>query len=277
MVDHWGKFKEFMSVQDEENATVTAIQQQLKNDRELILLMAFFKENSTVAFEEMERSQVRTAGTFKVHQPLRPHIHRTWNILDRVRFKLNGQLGSLGQKTTALLKAETDGRRWFGPDMQLKLKAVLSAAIKKCDKYLTLLSFAKSARLFDPRQRPKLDTNISAYVTNVVEGKVVHRVIPQSDREGIEKSEWSKYWELPTVPDGPIDLCGWWVGVKAELPNLSTLALRTLPIPHTGVDVERSFSYYRMSRNALQSRLLPEHHIGRLSFRMNGIVPSISE
>ena len=47
-----------------------------------------------------------------------------------------------------------------------------------------------------------------------------------------------------------------------EIPHLAKLALCTLPIPHTGVDVERPFSYYRMSRSALQ-RLTPEHHTGR--------------
>ena len=104
----------------------------------------------------------------------------------------------------------------------------------------------------------------------------MYRVIPESDRACIEKGEWDKYWALPEMPNTPLDLVGWWVGMQSELPCMAKLALRTLPIPHTGVDVERSFSYYRISRSVLQSALTPEHHIGRLSFRMNGIVPPVS-
>jgi hypothetical protein len=63
--------------------------------------------------------------------------------------------------------------------------------------------------------------------------------------------------------------------MAAILPNLSFMALRILAIPHTSCDVERSFSYYRLSRNNLQQSLTPEHHIGRVSFVMNGIVPAL--
>ena len=74
----------------------------------------------------------------------------------------------------------------------------------------------------------------------------------------------------------PMDLVGWWVGMQIEHPCMAKLALRTLPIPHTGVDVERSFSHYRISRTVLQSASTPEYRIGILSFRMNGVVPPVS-
>ena len=215
-------------------------------------------------------------------QRLKPHIHRTWNILYNLRKKLHAQHKDLGPTTTACLRSETNGRRWFQTSVRSSLEDVLTKAVEKCDKYLSLLSFAKSARLFDPRQRPYLDKNISAYVTVVEKGTkdtgptTVYRVIPESDRACIEKDEWDKYWALPEMPNTPLDLVGWWVGMQSELPCMAKLALRTLPIPHTGVDVERSFSYYRISRSVLQSALTPEHHIGRLSFRMNGIVPPVS-
>ena len=155
---------------------------------------------------------------------------------------------------------------------------VIQKSIDKCNKYLSLLSFAKSVRLLDPRQRPKLDNNVSAYVTQDKRDKgdgPIYRVIPESERAGIEEHEWDKYWALPEVPSKPIAVIGWWVGQQSQFPRLAKLALRTLPIPHTGVDVERSFSYYRMSRSVLQSALTPAHHIGRLSFRMNAIVPPL--
>ena len=41
----------------------------------------------------------------------------------------------------------------------------------KAEKYLDLLHYAKSARLFDPRQRPKLSRDVAHYTTKVEDTK----------------------------------------------------------------------------------------------------------
>ena len=151
----------------------------------------------------------------------------------------------------------------------------MEEAAKKCEKYLGILQFAKSARIIDPRQRPKLSKELSSYVTTETTKGLVQRVFSDDVKCLLEKGEWERYWAMPPV-EGPLDLAQWWRSVESQLPTLAYVALRTLPIPHTGCDVERSFSYYWLSRNKLQGRLKPEHHIGRLSFVMNGIIPPLT-
>ena len=48
---------------------------------------------------------------------------------------------------------------------------------------------------------------------------------------------------------------------------------RTLSIPHTATDVERCNSFYKLTRTDKQHSLKDAHHLGRLSFVMNGVVP----
>ena len=64
-------------------------------------------------------------------------------------------------------------------------------------------------------------------------------------------------------------------GLKAELPEMSKRALLVLPITHTAVDVERSSSFYKLARSEKQLALTNQHHIGRISFAMNGLVPRV--
>ena len=45
--------------------------------------------------------------------------------------------------------------------------------------------------------------------------------------------------------------------------------------PRTAVDVERSFSFYKLARSEKQLALTDHHHIGRISFAMNGLVPPV--
>ena len=79
------------------------------------------------------------------------------------------------------------------------------------------------------------------------------------------------------VPNQPMCLMGWWVGVQSDVANLAKLALRTLTIAHTGVvEVERSCSYYRMCRTALSLTSTPENRTGYSNSRMDGIVPLAS-
>ena len=58
-----------------------------------------------------------------------------------------------------------------------------------------------------------------------------------------------------------------WVNLKnyGELWGIS--------IPHTAADVERCNSFYKLTRTDKQHSLKDAHHLGRLSFVMNGVVP----
>ena len=65
MIDNWTYFKPFMAKQEADSPMVPTIQDMLRNDKDLLLLLVFNKENSTCVFEELAKSQVRTAPTFK--------------------------------------------------------------------------------------------------------------------------------------------------------------------------------------------------------------------
>ena len=65
----------------------------------------------------------------------------------------------------------------------------------------------------------------------------------------------------------------WWRGMKSQLPQLATPAIRTLSIPHTTANVERCNSYYKFTRTDKQHSLKDAHHLGHLTFVMNGVVP----
>ena len=159
------------------------------------------------------------------------------------------------------------GRRWYTAGDRESLKAVLNAAVQKSDKYLGLLAYAESARVFDPRQREQLPKEIENYVT----ADKVQRVVP-GNMAATLATEWELYWTLPAVP-AQLDVMAWWRGMKSQPPQMATLAIRTLSIPHTAADVERCSSFYKLTRTDKQHSLGDAHHLGRLSFVMNGIVP----
>ena len=121
-----------------------------------------------------------------------------------------------------------------------------------------------------------MQNDLNLYITTTdKKGVRHHRVFTQTVADELAKGEWDRYWDGDEVPEGPLDLVQWWKSMESELPTLARIALRTLPMPHSGCDVERSFSYYRLSRTSLQMCIQAEHHIGRLSFAMNDIVPAV--
>ena len=189
----------------------------------------------------------------------------------------------LGPSTPTILRKETDGRRWYTDNHKKELVSVLTSAMAKADKYLDLLHYAKSARLFDPRQRPKLSRDVAQYTTEVEDIKckisepkrLQVRVIPIGVR--MPEAEWKYYWDDVPEMQGELDLIDFWERMQPHMPTLAQLALRTLPVPHTGVDVERSFSYYKLCRSAKQECLTSQLHLGRVSFAMNGVVPRVKE
>ena len=135
---------------------------------------------------------------------------------------------------------------------------MLEDATKKSEKCVAPVQFAKAARIFYPRQPPKLSNDLDLYVTKESTKGVVQRVFLDYVKCLLQKGEWGQYWGLPPA-NGHLDVVQSWKSMQSQ--QQARIALRTLPIPHTGCDVERSFSYYRLSRNSLQGNLKPEHHI----------------
>ena len=99
----------------------------------------------------------------------------------------------------------------------------------------------------------------------------VQRVFP-ANIAAMLGAEWDLYWGLPAVP-AQLDLMAWWRGMKSQLPQLAALVIRTLSILHTATDVERCNGYYTLARTDKQHSLNDAHHLGRLRFVMNGVVP----
>ena len=206
-------------------------------------------------------------GTLRDRRVHKPHVHRAWGLLSALRARINSYTTDFGPATESLPKKETDGRRWYTAGNRESLKAVLNAAVQKSDNYLGLLAYAKSARVFDPRQREQLPKEIENYVA----ADKVQRVVP-GNMAATLATEWELYWTLPAVP-AQLDVMAWWRGMKSHLPEMATLAIRTLSIPHTAADVERCGSFYKLTRTDKQHSLGDAHHLRRLSFVMNGIVP----
>ena len=89
------------------------------------------------------------------------------------------------------------------------------------DKCLGLLAYAKSVKVFDPREREHLFKEIVNYVTV----DMVQRVV-LAKMAATLGAEWDLYWGIPAVP-AQLDLMAWWRGMKSQLPQLATLAIRT--------------------------------------------------
>ena len=248
MVNHWSIFKRYVKdvLAKSDAALAQDVVQDLTNYLILWLQLNFLKECAACVYAPIEHSQARTVGTLRDRRVHKPHIHRAWGLLSALRARLNSYTTDFGPATESLLKKESDGRRWYTAGDRESLKAVLNAAVQKSDKYLGLLVYAKSARVFDPRQREQLPKEIENYVT----ADKVQRVVP-GNMAATLATEWELYWTLPAVP-AQLDLMAWWRGMKSQLPQMATLAIRTLSIPHTATDVERCNSFYKLTRTDKQ-------------------------
>ena len=83
------------------------------------------------------------------------------------------------------------------------LIGVLRKAVAKSNNYLGCLQLAKSCRIFDPRQQPKISNDIKEYTTKSTQ----QLALPSDLCSHIAQSEWAKYWVLRDV-FGPLDLLG---------------------------------------------------------------------
>ena len=71
------------------------------------------------------------------------------------------------------------------------------------------------------------------------------------------------------------DMLGLWEGMRECLLALYKCARRTLAIPHTTCDVDRSFSMSKRVRSEKQYRMQHDTHKAYVSFCLTGVVPPL--
>ena len=126
------------------------------------------------------------------------------------------------------------------------------------------MDFAKQARILDPRQIARLSPEITQFPD----------IFPSSIHDEVVKSgEWSLYRESIQAQSPKFDILQWWESMAPRLPIMYRCARRTLAIPHTSCDVERSFSVWKRVRSDKQYSMKDGTHKAYVSFCFNGVVP----
>lgn len=75
-------------------------------------------------------------------------------------------------------------------------------------------------------------------------------------------------------PDDGFHLLNWWDAMSSSFPVMASQARRLLRIPLTTVEVEGTFSVYKLTRTANQFNMKDDTHHSRISYVVNGIVPA---
>ena len=96
------------------------------------------------------------------------------------------------------------------------------------------LNHYKAVRVFDPRLLGSFSHDIEHY-----------RTIPELAAPSNELAhEFQMYCLYNDVPD-PLDLCSFWKSMSHRFPLLAQVARKSIWMPVSSVDVERSFSEYK--------------------------------
>ena len=128
---------------------------------------------------------------------------------------------------------------------------------------------AKAMRIFDPYQRRILGVpDLEEYV--LVLPLALHARIKES-HDG-EPSEWSQYMELKD-PAPKTNILIWWESMSSIMPCLSRQAGKMLRVLLTTMQVEASFSTFKMTRDDQQWSMTDVVHLDRISFMFNGVLP----
>ena len=68
-----------------------------------------------------------------------------------------------------------------------------------------------------------------------------------------------------------------WERMQSHIPTVARIAFQDLPVPHAGLDVKGSFSYFKLCRADKQGCHTSKHHTSRVSFAVNGVEPPIKK
>ena len=211
--------------------------------------------------------QVAVAPTFaNKHGKCRPQMHRVWNQLQALDGKLSVR-SSYGSVLDEILSGLRSAEK---AALKGQFDSALDAAVTKLRKYTSkLLEFAKQARVFDPRQRGSLQSEVGMGKTLATYNKLFRSAEQNTDM----KADWEAYWKLPVVQnvDG-FKIREWWASMEPTLPKLAAVARRVLGVPATGVDVERSFSSLKWVRDERQASMQEATHRAAVLLHFNGLV-----
>ena len=175
---------------------------------------------------------------------------------------------SLGPATEDRLERKTAAGQYLYAQRQ-RMRAdfldVVRQAKEKLWKYVSKhMDFAKQARVVDPRQIARLSPEITQFPD----------IFPSSIRDRVvDSGEWNLYRESIQPDSQKFDLLQWWESMAPRLPIMYACARRTLAIPHTSCDVERSFSVWKRVRSDKQYSMQEGTHKAYVSFCFNGVVP----
>ena len=237
------------------------------------LQLTFVKEHAKDIFGLLQPIQVSVAATHTVTAKDRrpkPHMHRVYNQMHELYVTLQTRVDSksLGRATEDRLERKTAAGQYLYAQRQ-RMRAdfldVVRQAKEKLWKYVSKhMDFAKQARVVDPRQIARLSPEITQFPD----------IFPSSIRDQVvDSGEWNLYRESIQPDSQKFDLLQWWESMAPRLPIMYACARRTLAIPHTSCDVERSFSVWKRVRSDKQYSMQEGTHKAYVSFCFNGVVP----
>ena len=90
----------------------------------------------------------------------------------------------------------------------------------------------------------------------------------------VDSGEWRLFRENVVADSRDFDILQWWEGMSARLPLMYRCVRRTLSVPHTSCDVERTFSVWKRVRSDKQHSMQEGTHKAYVSFCFNGTVPA---
>ena len=85
-------------------------------------------------YDEIQRTQARTVGSFHDKRILKPQMHQVWGRLVALKEKLQYLTTNLDPVTEALLKTETDGHWGHTVEHRQSLENVHTSAVAKSKK-----------------------------------------------------------------------------------------------------------------------------------------------
>ena len=99
-------------------------------------------------------------------------------------------------------------------------------------------------------------------------------VFPSNQCHAIVGSgEWLLFRENVVADSRNFDILQWWEGMSARLPLIYKCVRRTLSVPHTSCNVERTFSFWKRVRSN-KHNMQEGTHKAYVSFCFNGTVPA---
>ena len=171
----------------------------------------------------------------------------------------------MGENKQPLAQKKIDaGANFFNiGSTQTEFLKVIDAVMEQLKKRLFKpMDLAKHSRVFDPTPFGSLSHDIAMY----------HQVMRADLCSSIKQSgEWKLYFDSLRPSTQQFILLGWCEGMREHLPLWYKCARRTLAIPHSSCDVERSVGMCKRMRSKEQHIMQHGTLEAYVSFCFNGV------